>query len=133
MSPSWPELLKLLSDTGEHDAIDDAAKTPTPEKLIELAKQPASMLWTARMIQQESSSCWVKRLARRFILVAAFTIGVLATVQVGGAWWIKSTLEARDTVLRQHIQTTIERALLKQRAELGLATHDGQALAEVRP
>ena len=110
MTPTIDELLK---DTGETDAVDDAAKTPTPADLERLANEPTTMLWTLRLVQRSSAHCWVKTWVRRFRITIAFALGALAALQIGG-------LFAMRAMLRETIRTSVEEVLKERRIISGL-------------
>jgi hypothetical protein len=102
-----PALIDLLKDTGENDAVDDDDQTPSPADLEKLATEPATMLWTLRLVQRSSAHCWVKRWVRHFRIALAFAFGGLVVVQVGGYFALKASFReavrsAVIEVLKEH-------------------------------
>jgi len=96
---------ELLKDTGEHDAVDD--KTPSPDDLAKLAKAPATMLWTLRLMDRHNNGCSAKRWVRNFRLTLVFALGALFAMQIGGHYLGRAAIResvraAVIDVLREH-------------------------------
>jgi hypothetical protein len=82
-----------LTDTGEHDAVEDA----TPDELEGMANQSASKLFVVNMCKL----CWVKRWVRGVRLKWAFVLGFIVAVQAIGVLAVRSITETavRKTVI----------------------------------
>ncbi len=102
-----PPPFNLLTDTDENPAVPDS----TPEQLEEMAKKPASMLWTARQIERARLTCWAFRWVKRFRLWLIFAAGAALVVQIGG--FVVLRLAVKDFELRTAalVKKTVEDVL----------------------
>jgi hypothetical protein len=111
-----PSIDDLLRETGETDTIDNAAQTPSPADLEKLANEPATMLWTLRLVQRSSAACWVKTWVRSFRIRLAYVIGAAiaaqALVGIGGYFVVRAAL--RESVRGAVIEVLKEHKLITQ-------------------
>ena len=96
-----PSPINLLSDTGEHDSLENLSS----EKLAAMAETPASELY----VWKHGRECWVRSWIRRFRITLAFYLGATAALQVGGYFLIKAAL--RDSVRSAVMDVLRERHL----------------------
>jgi hypothetical protein len=99
------DALRKIMETGEHPAVGDA--TPTPEDLRHLAEQPASLLWTGKLLDLHVSTCSARRFARYLTFVGIGIVALLTLVQVAGAWWLRDHMELRELQLEKKVTKTV--------------------------
>lgn len=106
----------LLTESGENDAIDDSAQTPSPADLEKLANEPATMLWTLREIQRSSAACWAKRWVRGFRVRLAYVVGAAIAAQIligmGGYFVVRAAL--REAVRGAVIEVLREKKIISE-------------------
>lgn len=112
---------ELLKETGESDVIDDNAQTPSPEALERLANEPATMLWTLRLVQRVTSNCWVKKWVRGFRMRMAYAVGAAIAAQVliglGGYFVVRVAL--REAVRGAVIEVLREKKIIADNGDPG--------------
>lgn len=125
-----PTLSNLLSDTGETDAVPE--DTPSPAELEKLAAEPATMLWTLRVVQRYSAHCWAKRWIRNFRYWLLFGLGLVAALQIAGFWVFRTTAQNFELRTAATVRATVEQVLREHKISSGLpAPTTGVAVATV--